>query len=59
MSRDQLARAWHIALKDIRTYYLKPPLISWGMLLPAVMILAFYLRSPGDIRAVAPGLDRR
>ncbi|HHX45080.1 MAG TPA: ABC transporter permease [Chloroflexi bacterium] len=56
MSRDQLARAWHIALKDIRTYYLKPPLISWGMLFPAVMILAFYLRSPGDIRALAPGL---
>lgn len=56
MSHDQLARAWHIAAKDMRTYYLKPPLISWGMLFPAVMILAFYLRSPGDVRTLVPGL---
>ena len=56
MSRDQLARAWHIAAKDMRTYYLKPPLVSWGMLFPVVMVLAFYLRSPGDIRALVPGL---
>jgi len=56
MRRDQLARAWHIAAKDMRTYYLKPPLVSWGMLFPVVMILAFYLRSPGDIRALVPGL---
>ena len=52
----QLARAWHIMTKDMRTYYLKPPLISWGMLFPSVMILAFYLRAPGDIRSVVPGL---
>jgi len=56
MIRQQLARAWAIARKDIRVYYLKPPLISWGMLFPVVMILAFYVRSPGDIRTVAPGL---
>lgn len=56
MSHDQLARAWHIAAKDMRTYYLKPPLISWGMLFPAVMILAFYLRSPADVRTLVPGL---
>ena len=54
--RAQLARAWHITAKDIRTYYLKPPLISWGMLLPVVLILAFYLRDPGDIRESVPGL---
>ena len=54
--RQQLARAWFITAKDIRTYYLKPPLISWGMLFPVVLILAFYLRDPGDIRASIPGL---
>lgn len=53
---DQLLRAGYIALKDLRAYYLKPPLISWGILFPAVMILAFYLRSPIDIRQVIPGL---
>ena len=56
MILTQLARAWHIAAKDMRTYYLKPPLISWGVLFPLVMILAFYLRDPGDISAIAPGL---
>ncbi len=55
-ARAQLARAWHIAVKDMRTYYFKPPLISWGMLFPVVMMLAFYLRSPGDMREAAPGL---
>lgn len=53
---DQLLRAGYIALKDLRAYYLKPPLISWGILFPGVMILAFYLRSPIDIRQVIPGL---
>jgi ABC-2 type transport system permease protein len=54
--RQQLARAWYIARKDMRTHYLKAPLISWGMLFPLVMILAFYLRDPVNVRAVAPGL---
>jgi len=56
MSRQQLARAWYITAKDIRTYYLKAPIISWALLLPLVFLLAFYLRAPGDIRAAAPGL---
>jgi len=53
---DQLLRAGYIALKDLRAYYLKPPLISWGILFPGAMILAFYLRSPIDIRQMIPGL---
>ena len=56
MMLAQLKRAWHITVKDMRTYYLKPPLISWGMLFPAVMILAFYMRDPSNIRSIAPGL---
>ena len=56
MNRDQLARACQIATKDMRTYYLKAPLVSWGLLFPAAMILAFYLRGPSDIRMVIPGL---
>ncbi len=52
----QLKRAWYITRKDMRTYYLKSPIISWGILFPLVMILAFYIRNPGDIRSVFPGL---
>lgn len=53
---EQLLRARYITWKDLRTYYLKPPLISWGILFPASMILAFFLRNPGDFREVVPGL---
>ena len=54
--REQLRRAWYICRKDLRAYYLKPPLISWGLMFPAAMVLAFYLRNPSDIGQVIPGL---
>ena len=53
---DQLWRARYITWKDLRTYYLKPPLISWGILFPGSMILAFFLRNPTDFGDVVPGL---
>ncbi len=56
MWRDDLRGIFYIALKDLRAYYLKPPNISWGMLFPAALILAFAIRTPGDLRALAPGL---
>ncbi|MGQ9694028.1 MAG: ABC transporter permease [Thermodesulfobacteriota bacterium] len=49
-------RTYYIARKDLKAYYLKPPLISWGLLLPLVFILAFYLRNPEGISEIAPGL---
>jgi ABC-2 type transport system permease protein len=56
MWRDDLRGLFYIALKDMRAYYLKPPNISWGMLFPAALILAFTVRMPGDLRALVPGL---
>jgi len=56
MWRDDLRGIFYIALKDLRAYYLKPPNISWGMIFPGALILAFAIRSPGDLRALAPGL---
>jgi ABC-2 type transport system permease protein len=47
---------YHIALKDMKTYYLKPPAISWGMVFPLAWTLAFYLRNPGDFAELVPGL---
>lgn len=49
-------QAYYIARKDLKAYYLKPPLISWGLMLPVVFLLAFYLRNPAGISEVAPGL---
>jgi hypothetical protein len=36
---------WNILLKDVRSYYLKPPNISWGLLFPLVWITVFFFRS--------------
>ncbi|MBN2420462.1 MAG: ABC transporter permease [Deltaproteobacteria bacterium] len=36
---------WSILLKDMRSYYLKPPNISWGLLFPLVWIAMFSIRS--------------
>jgi ABC-2 type transport system permease protein len=47
-----------IVAKDMRTYYLKPPNISWGLIFPFAWMLMFYLRSrtPLDIRELLPGV---
>jgi len=56
MWRDDLRGIYYIALKDMRTYYLKPPAISWGIAFPVAWILAFYLRSPRNFEELVPGL---
>jgi len=56
MLRDDLRCLWHIALKDLRAYYFKPPNISWGILFPFAFVLAFAIRNPGDLRTLIPGL---
>ncbi|OPY51730.1 MAG: ABC-2 type transporter [Methanosaeta sp. PtaU1.Bin112] len=56
MWQDDLRAVYCIALKDMRTYYLKPPAISWGVIFPVVWILAFYLRNPGNFEDLIPGL---
>jgi len=56
MFSEELKGAFYIALKDLRTYYLKPPNISWGIMFPIVMALAFVLRNPSGIKELAPGL---
>jgi ABC-2 type transport system permease protein len=53
---EELTKAYFIAKKDMGAYYLKPPLISWGLMLPIVFVLAFYFRNPAGIREVIPGL---
>ena len=54
--QDELRGIYHIAIKDMRTYYLKPPALSWGMVFPLAWTLAFYLRNPGDFVELVPGL---
>jgi ABC-2 type transport system permease protein len=56
MWRDDLRCIYLIAAKDMRTYYLKPPAISWGMVFPVAWTLAFYLRNPSNFDDLIPGL---
>jgi ABC-2 type transport system permease protein len=56
MWRDDLRGIFYIALKDMKTYYLKPPSISWGIVFPTAWILAFYLRNPQGFEQLVPGL---
>lgn len=56
MIQDDLRCIYLIASKDMRTYYLKPPAISWGIVFPLAWTLAFFLRSPGDFEDLVPGL---
>jgi ABC-2 type transport system permease protein len=54
--KEEIKKYYFIAKKDMGAYYLKPPLISWGLMLPIVFVLAFYLRNPIGIKDVVPGL---
>jgi ABC-2 type transport system permease protein len=56
MWRDNMRGIWYIGLKDMKTYYLKPPAISWGIIFPVAWILAFYLRNPHNFADLVPGL---
>lgn len=56
MWRDDLRGIYFIALKDLKTYYLKPPSISWGIVFPLSWIFAFYLRNPQNFEQLVPGL---
>lgn len=52
--RQSLARAWAIAKKDIRIYYLKGPVVIFGLLLPLFLYLAYAMgRSMAPEEAVS------
>ena len=53
---SQIARVLAISRKDVESYYGKPPLVTWGLLFPAVLILAVYLKDQAGYVAVAPGV---
>lgn len=50
---------WSILAKDMRSYYLKPPNISWGLIFPLAWTGMFFVRSGSgleSIPALLPGL---
>lgn len=50
---------WNILIKDMRTYYLKPPNISWGIVFPLAWTSMFFIKSGAgleDIMSLLPGV---
>jgi ABC-2 type transport system permease protein len=49
---------WNIFAKDVRTYYLKPPNLSWGILFPLAWTLMYFIQSDTDtnVRTLLPGV---
>jgi len=50
---------WNILAKDMRSYYLKPPNISWGIVFPLAWTGMFFIRSGAgldSIRSLLPGV---
>ncbi len=43
---------WNIVRKDMRTYYLKPPNISWGLIFPLAWTGMFFIRSGSGLDSV-------
>jgi len=42
--RDEVGQAWNVAVKDVRVYYLTPPMIMFGLLLPFFLFFSFSVR---------------
>jgi len=49
---------WNILRKDMRTYYVKPPNLSWGIIFPLAWTLMFFIKSGSavDVRSLLPGV---
>jgi len=50
---------WNILVKDMRTYYLKPPNVSWGIFFPLAWTGMFFIKSGsglGSISSLLPGV---
>jgi len=50
---------WNILVKDMRTYYLKPPNVSWGIIFPLAWTGMFFIRSGRgleELYAILPGV---
>src|SRR5690554_124156 len=55
---NQLIGFLSILRKDMKTYYLKPPNISWGIIFPISWTLMFFAKSEStvDLREILPGV---
>jgi ABC-2 type transport system permease protein len=44
---------WSIVVKDMRTYYLKPPNVSWGLIFPLAWTGMFFIKSGSGLESIS------
>lgn len=44
---------WNILVKDMQTYYLKPPNISWGLIFPFAWTGMFFIKSGSGLESIS------
>lgn len=49
----RLIAFWNILTKDFRTYYLKPPNISWGLIFPLAWTGMFFIKSGSGLESIS------
>jgi len=49
--RDELAQVWNVAIKDIRVYYLQPPMIMFGLAMPFFLFFSFSVKRDIDAQS--------
>jgi ABC-2 type transport system permease protein len=49
---NKLIAFWNILAKDMRTYYLKPPNVSWGIIFPLAWTAMFFIRSGSGLESI-------
>jgi len=54
--RWQVRAAWVVTKKNARVYYLKPPVIIYGMIFPAFFFLAFATGHDAPVERLVPGI---
>jgi ABC-2 type transport system permease protein len=42
--QDEISQAWVVAVKDVRVYYLTPPMIMFGLMLPLFLFFSFSIK---------------
>jgi ABC-2 type transport system permease protein len=43
---------WNILVKDMRSYYLKPPNVSWGLIFPLAWTGMFFIKSGSGLESI-------
>ena len=53
---EQFKRSWVVTKKNLAIYYLKGPVVIFGLLLPAFLFISFSLKRQISLESLVPGL---